>query len=285
MTLLALRTGRLAVDLAPEAGGSIARFTVAGSADVLRPATDRALTSQRGNDTACYPLVPYSNRIANGRFMFEGREIVVPANWPGVRHPMHGDGWSQPWTVVKSDARSATIVYEHDGRRGWPFRYRARQQFSLSEQALDAAISVENLEGHAVPAGLGLHPFFVREADCELFFRADNVWLADAEVLPTSRIVVPDAWDFEHGRRPDDVALDNCFADWDGEATIRWPGRGLSLAVEASQIFRQLVIYTPPGQPFFCAEPVSHANGAIGRTRLEAGATLAGTVSFKVFQQ
>jgi aldose 1-epimerase len=36
MTLLSPSTGRLAVDLAPSAGGSIARFTVDG-ADVLRP--------------------------------------------------------------------------------------------------------------------------------------------------------------------------------------------------------------------------------------------------------
>jgi aldose 1-epimerase len=274
VTLLLLRAGRLALEIDPEAGGSLARFAIDG-ADILRPG--------RGVQGACYPLVPYSNRIANGRFTFEGREIVVPSNWDGLRHPMHGDGWAGPWTVTRRDARRAEIVYEHD-RGGWPFGYRARQEFSLDEGALDVTISIENLEAHAVPAGLGLHPYFVREPDSELFFLADDVWLSDAEVLPTERIAVPDAWDFEHGQRPDDVALDNCFAGWEGVATIRWPGRGLRLALEASPIFRHLVIYTPPGRPFFCVEPVSHANGAIGQTRLASGATLAGTVSFKVFQ-
>ncbi len=273
MTLLLLQAGRLAVAIDPEAGGSLARFAADG-ADILRPGS--------GVQGACYPLVPYSNRIANGRFTFDGKDVVVPANWPGMRHPMHGDGWSHAWTVAKNDARSAAIAYEHDGRAGWPFRYRASQEFSLSETTLSTTISIENLEGHAVPAGLGLHPFLTRDADCELFFHADDVWLADAEVLPTKRIAVPDDWDFEHGRRPDDVALDNCFAGWDGRATVRWPARGLQVAVEASEIFRHLVVYTPPGRPFFCVEPVSHANGAIAGTRLEAGATLAGTVSFKV---
>src|SRR5271168_3325181 len=42
MTLLSLRTGRLGVDLAPSAGGSIARFTVDG-ADVLRPMSPEAV--------------------------------------------------------------------------------------------------------------------------------------------------------------------------------------------------------------------------------------------------
>ena len=275
MTLLALRTGQLAVDIDSEAGGSLARFTV-GGIDILRRG--------RGPQGSCYPLVPYSNRIANGRFTFEGQEIFVPPNWRGLRHPMHGDGWAHPWSVVRRDEYRAEIVYEHDDRRGWPFRYRARQTFFLNEHELVARVAVENLESRAVPAGLGLHPFFVRDPDCELLFHAEDVWLADAEVLPTRSVTVPEAWDFEHGRRPDDVALDNCFAGWNGRATLHWPSRNLRLDLGASSLFRHLVIYTPPGRPFFCVEPVSHANGAIGRTRLEAGATLAGVVSFRVFQ-
>jgi aldose 1-epimerase len=275
MTLLSLKSGKLAVDLAPAAGGGVARFTADG-ADILRPG--------EGVQGSCYPLVPFSNRIADGRFVFEGRQIAVPSNWPGQRHPMHGDGWSHAWAVVESSAKVAEIVYLHDGRSGWPFRYRASQRFRLNDDRLEIEIAVENRESYAVPAGLGLHPFFVREADCELFFHADEVWLTDAEVLPTELKVVPEEWEFEHGRRPDAVALDNCFAGWTGVATIRWPSRGLRLALQASEIFRHLVIYTPPGRSFFCAEPVSHASGAIGRTRLEAGATLSGTVLFSISQ-
>src|SRR5690349_7670983 len=62
MTLLLLRTGRLAVDLAPAAGGSLARFSC-GDFDVLRPMTAKAAVSGKGNQAALYPLVPYSNRI------------------------------------------------------------------------------------------------------------------------------------------------------------------------------------------------------------------------------
>ena len=121
MTLLSLRSGRLGLDLATQAGVSIARFTADGSIDLLRPATPEAVASGRGNDSSCYPLVPFSGRIANGRFVFDGSEIVLKPNWPGVRHPMHGDGWARPWRVARSDGHSADIVYEHDPREGWPF--------------------------------------------------------------------------------------------------------------------------------------------------------------------
>jgi aldose 1-epimerase len=284
MTLLALRTGRLGVDLAPAAGGSVARF-ICDDIDILRPMTADAIASGKGNDAALYPLVPYSNRIRDGRLLFEGEQFQLARNWPGIGHPMHGDGWAHRWDVVKSDAASAEITYQHERmaeRGGWPFRYRARQHYHLDQASLSIRISLENLEDRPVPAGIGLHPFYARDPDGTLTCRTRFVWCADAEVLPVERIAVPAAWDFTAGRRPDSIALDNCFDGWDGRATIAWPSRRLRLDVEASTPFRHLVIYTPPRHSFFCAEPVSHANGQVGLAVLGPGSTLAGTVVFRL---
>ena len=278
MTVLSLQAGRLAVDLAPAAGGSITRFAIAtagGSCDLLRPADAAAMAS--------YPLVPFSNRIANGRLVVDGEEFVLEPNWPGQRHPMHGDGWARPWRVARRDVDSAELVYEHDGRKGWPFRYRARQVFNLGEDGLAVGITIENLESRPVPAGLALHPFFPHDADTELACRVEGVWRADADVLSIDRIAVPPEWNFAVSRPIDGVVLDNCFDGWDGRATIRWPRRGLGLTLEATQPFRHLVIYVPKGRPHFCVEPVSHANGAVAQTSLPAGATLAGEILFRPF--
>lgn len=281
MTLLSLHAGRLAVDLASSAGGSIVRF-VADGIDVLRPASAEALSAGRGNESSCYPLVPFSNRIANGRLPFGGDTHTLKPNWPGIRHPMHGDGWSVAWQVERADARSAELLYEHDGCSGWPFRYRARQTFRLAEDALTVGMSIENLEPHATPAGLGLHPFFVRDADTMLACRTRQVWLADEEVLPTRLVAVPPNWDFAAASSVEAAApLDNCFEGWDGRATITWPGCRLRLRLEASDLFRCLVIFVPPGKPFFCVEPVSHANGQVTRTKLAAGARRAGEIVFR----
>lgn len=288
MTLLSLRAGRLEVDLAPRAGGSIARFSVDGRHDVLRrPPADtlaEATATSRGNAMACYPLLPFSNRIAGGRFRFDGQEIVLQRNWPGVGHPMHGDGWATAWQVERQEPRSAEIAYDHEATSdgGWPFAYRARQSFRLDEDRLTVRLSLENREARAVPAGIGLHPFFVRDQATDLQCRTRSVWLADAEVLPTARVAVPAGWDFGAGRRVGEVALDNCFEGWDGSARIAWPDRGLALEMSASEALRTLVIFTPPQRPFFCVEPVSHANGQIAATRLAAGDTIAGDVTFRL---
>lgn len=249
----------------------------------MRPmgAADRA--SGKGNNGAAYPLVPFSNRIANGRLVFGSETILLAPNWPGQAHPMHGDGWARAWTVERSNGGSAELVYVHDGKSGWPFRYRARQTFSIAGDRLEVRMSLQNLEARDVPAGLGLHPFFARDADCELRCSTAAVWHVDAEVLPTTRTAVPDEWDFSMSRRVDGIALDNCFEDWDGRAEIAWPSRGLGLAIEASQPFRHLVIFIPPGRPYFCVEPVSHASGRLGTTRLAAGAMLEGAIVFRPF--
>lgn len=280
MTSLSLRAGRLAVELAPQAGGSIARLRH-GDADLLRPMTEEARASGRGNEAACYPLVPFSNRIANGRLVYDGEEFKLEQNWPGVRHPMHGEGWARAWDVARRDSRSAELVHEHDAKKGWPFRYRAQLSFRLDEAGLTVKMAIENLENRAVPAGLGLHPFFTCDADSELAFRAAALWLGDEEVLPVERVAVPAEWDYARSRR---VApgLDNCFEDWDGRAAITWPSRGLKLELQASQPFGHAVVYTPANRPYFCVEPVSHVNGKVAEARLAPGATLAGEVAFRV---
>jgi aldose 1-epimerase len=280
MTSLSLRAGRLGVELAPQAGGSIARFRCDES-DLLRPMTAEARASGRGNEAACYPLVPFSNRIANGRLVFDGKEYRLEQNWPGVRHPMHGEGWARAWDVARHDGQSAELVHEHDGKKGWPFRYRAQLSFRLDDASLNVGMAIENLESRATPAGLGLHPFFTRDADSELAFRAAAVWPGDEEVLPTRRIAVPSEWDYSTSRKVE-PGLDNCFEDWDGRAVIGWPRRGLRLELEAGRPFRHAVVYTPPNRPYFCVEPVSHVNGKVAEARLASGATLAGEVAFRV---
>ena len=281
MNLLSLRAGGLAIDVAPSVGGSIARFACDG-VDLLRPMPGPSLAAGRGNDAAAYPMVPFAGRLPGGVLEHDGRHIVMAPNWPGQRHPMHGDGWAAAWRVETAGPAEAAIVYEHGGRSGWPLRYRARQAYRLAADSLAVSISVENLEPHAVPAGLGLHPFFVRDPDTTLRCAVRAAWRTDAEVLPVERIAVPSPWDFSSPRLIDPVALDNGFEGWDGTAVIAWPQRRRSIAMRASEPLRSLVIYSPPGRPYFCVEPQSHVPGALAQTHLAAGAVLAGDITFQV---
>ena len=68
--ILVLRHAGVQLILDAEHGGAIREFSC-GRRQVLRPAPSTA--SSDAIDLACFPMVPYVNRIAEGRFRFGGR--------------------------------------------------------------------------------------------------------------------------------------------------------------------------------------------------------------------
>src|SRR5262249_35779293 len=81
------------------------------------------------------------------------------------------------------------------------------------------------------------------------------------------------------GVRVDAIALDNCFTGWTGRAVVEWPEWGIRVAMTAEPPLGFLVVYTPPGRDFFCAEPVSHATDAVNLAaagRTDTGLVLLG---------
>jgi len=290
--LITLRAGGAGLVLAPAAGGAVARYWIDDgnrSMELLRPWTapgrgDRFLA-------AAFPLVPYSNRIRAGRFSFQGREVTLPLNRPPERHSIHGHGWQVSWTPLEVGQGEATLEYRH-AADSWPWTYLARQRFALGERSLSVELSLTN-EGDAVmPAGLGWHPYFVRTPRTTLTASVDAIWLTDDEVMPTTLSTPPPELDPTRGVKVDAVALDICFVGWRRRAVIERPEEGVRLIMTAEPPLDFLVVYTPPGRSFFCAEPVSHVTDAFnlaaagridtGTRSLEPGETLRAAVTLSV---
>jgi len=259
-----LAHGSAEAEVAPAGGGCLTAFrwhSGGGTIDWLRPATPRG--GFPPNAAACFPLVPYSNRIRDRRFHFAGREQHVAANFGTSPHSIHGHGWQRPWQVTAQDARSVTLAYRHDGS-DWPQPYRAEQRVALNgDGALAVSLAVTNEGGGPMPAGLGLHPYFPRTPRCRLTAAVKAMWATDAEVMPTALVAPPQGANPAAGLRPAEVALDNGFTGFAGRAVIDWPERAASLTLEADAALAFLVVYTPAGADFFCAEPVSHCTDAV----------------------
>src|SRR5512133_1201997 len=133
-TLIELNAGALRLQLAPAVGGSIARFDGTweaggrqGRVDWLRPATEAALAQRNPLAMASFPLVPFCNRIRNGRASFEGREIRFPPNHPAAPspHPLHGIGWQRVWNVEQAGPRDATLGLLEPATEAWPWGFAA----------------------------------------------------------------------------------------------------------------------------------------------------------------
>ena len=259
-----LRSGALGVVLAPQAGGAIGRFWLEQTRmaiELLRPASDRALARCDPWGMASFPLVPWSNRIREGRFTFGGRTISLAPNRPGDRHAIHGHGFQVAWTVAVLERAVAVLEHRH-APDAWPWAYRAVQRVALTPASLDLELTLTNQDDEPMPAGLGWHPYFPRTPETTLTARVGGLWLTDAEVLPLACVAPPPDRDPGQGLAVDRVALDNAFVGWDGKAIVAWPERRARLRLAVGGPLRTLVVYTPPGEVFFCAEPVSHMTDA-----------------------
>ncbi|HVW49592.1 MAG TPA: aldose 1-epimerase [Trinickia sp.] len=287
---LTLANGQLRVDLAPALGGGMTRFEWHGDGGQPTPIFRQCAQAQVDTDPnalACYPLVPYSNRIGGARFHFDGRKLAVPRNRTAEPLPIHGDGWLRAWRVAEHGATHATLTLERE--RAKPHAYRARLAYTLEDATLSVALSVENAGREALPFGLGLHPFLARDGDTRLSAAASGLWLPGPDWLPVRHVPAPPAWEFGVAYPLPDALVNHAFTHWSGRAAVVWPRKRLSLTIAADADY--YVLYTPPGEDFFCFEPVDHPINAVnlpggasahGMTVLAPGETLAREFRFTV---
>lgn len=253
MRPLVLRNGALHAEILPTFGAALARLDYLGAAGplpLLRPYAGQ--TPPRPNQMACFPLVPWSNRMAGG-FSFAGEQHAIAPNRDDDPYPMHGHGWQRPWEVLEASSTHAVLAFACAAA---PFTYLAQLTYSLEGQALVVTLAVTNQGERALPFGLGLHPWMARTPGTTLQAGAHQVWLAGADRLPKRAAAIPTAWSFATARGLPVEAIDNVFEGWDGTAHIAWPEHGLSLALVSD--YRYYIVYAPPGKDFFCLEPVDH---------------------------
>ncbi len=271
MSLIGLTAEDWRASVAPEQGGAILSLDWRGQ-PVFR-ATPEGATDML--ETACFPLVPYANRIADARFGFEGRDVRLTALARFAPHALHGDGWLNPWTVetASDDRVDMTLDWPGDvdaDGAGWPWPWRARQSVRLSEDGLEISLSVTNAGDTVMPAGLGLHPYFHKSPDSRLRLSATGVWLTDAREIP-DRLAPPDAVvDWSGGLALAEAPfVDHAYAGWTGEAVMEGDGRRVVLRGGAGSEWVQ--VYAPVGADFFCVEPVTHRPDVLNAPAGERG--------------
>jgi aldose 1-epimerase len=262
--MLTLTQGAAKADLYPEIGGSIGRWSIAGQ-DMLRRASPAAIATGDPLGMASFPLVPYSNRIANARFVWGGKDIALRPNFAPEPHAIHGVGWKRAWTVGDQQSNAVTLFLHHWGDPDWPWPFLAGQRITLTEDHLHLALTAWNLADHPVPLGFGHHPYCYA-AGASLRFGAQAVWSNGPDNLPDAEHCPPSAaFDFSASAAVDARRVDNCYAGVSGPAEVHWRDQPLGLVIEQSPSLPAAVVYIPEPPEVFCFEPVPHINDALNR--------------------
>ena len=263
---LKLQCGGWTASLRPGAGGCIASLRLHGT-EILRTMPD---ASDNALDAACFPLVPFCNRINQGRFSWQKTEVSLPANHPPEPHALHGFGWQEPWQAVLQTDWCCVLRHDHAGlgpapwRKPisiWPWAYMAEQHIELSPEGLSVRLSVTNRSNVPMPAGLGLHPYFRRSEDTRLRFCSSGMIMVGPDMIPNGDIAASNlSGDWEHGATLPGDLIDNSFVLWDGKALIEDAAGTIEISASGAPL---LHIYAPPDGKTLCLEPVTHAADAI----------------------
>lgn len=291
---ITLSSGAVSAVVEPAFGGRITAFRHGGK-DIFAPVpVDGSRDLSAPASCGCFPLVPWSNRIRDARLSLEGETFDLTVTEKPAGHAIHGHGLRRIW-IPETEGKTVRMHYAHEGGvQGWPWPYRAAQVISVDDDGMSVTLSVVNMGDGAMPAGLGLHPYFPRTSGMRVTLPVETAWPpTEADKFPAAGgHPVP----IEHDLRnpaPVPLGVDQGFGGWGKTATVAWPETGMALTMTGEGPLDHVVVYTPVHRDYFCIEPVTHAIDAAnmaenqglagtGHVMLAAGAEMSVTVRFTI---
>ena len=285
--------------LVPGAGGRISVLRLVrpggGVVDILHPYPEDFFDPIRWAKGGIYPLMPYSNRIAQATVQVHGEAVALEAHPDAAPHSLHGNAHALAWRLLRSDATSAVMTVDSPASAAWPWHYTARMHVGLMPGELRVAMEIRNTDTRTMPAGIGLHPYFRHRPEALIGYRAGMVWPPNAVFLPGAARP-PHADERYAPERPLPAGgLTDYVGGWDGVASVELhdaAGASVRLMIVADPVFGHLVVHRPDNLAYLCLEPVSHVADAFnlaargvadtGARLIAPGETMGGTIRFQL---
>jgi aldose 1-epimerase len=226
-----------------EVGGGVREYRV-GARPVLDPyPADLMCDGAHGA-----PLVPWPNRLADGKYRFDDVDYQVDISEPASNTAIHGFLRWRNWTLTAHSDSEVTAEIVLRPLAGYPFAIDVRVSYALDDAGLTVTTRAENIGPAAAPWAAGQHPYLSAGGpeqhldSCSLQFAANQRIDTDSRQLPIADVPVAGTeYDFHAPRVIGDLAMDFAFAelarDTDGRGWVRLTGvdgRHAELWVDAS---------------------------------------------------
>lgn len=212
-----------------EVGGGIREY-FAGDRPVLDPYPIDALCD--GAHGA--PLIPWPNRLADGRYRFDEVDYQVALTEPEKHNAIHGLLHWRPWSVRRHQQAQVTMGIRLNPLPGYPFLLDVQVEYALSDDGLRVSTTATNLSADPCPYGAGQHPYLSAGPglldECRLELAAEKRIVTDTErQLPVgTESVGGTRYDFRTGKSLRGIKVDYAFTglarDLSGRAWARLTG-------------------------------------------------------------
>lgn len=182
-----------------EAGAGIRSYTLDGVQVLAGYPPEQVCPSARGQW-----LVPWPNRIREGKYSYEGAEHVLPVQ---DGYAIHGLARWVPFQVLDQDAATIELGAVLPAQPGYPWTLEMRVRWELSAAGLSSRLTVRNLASAPAPFAAGAHPYLAAGGTLRELVDAADITVPAATRLTgegamlTERKAVDSGDDFRTARR------------------------------------------------------------------------------------
>jgi len=165
-------------------------------------------------------LSPWTNRLKDGRWWWNGIEHVVPVDDPEKGNSAsHGLVRWVPWTIVDEKPGRTVLATRLHPRPGYPFTVDFSIEYALTDSGLAIDLTAQNPTDTDTPVALGAHPYLrplgggsINEARLQI--PAGKRVLVDEDGQPrATKPVAGGIYDFRKSVEIGPLAINHAFTD------------------------------------------------------------------------
>ena len=130
-------------------------------------------------------LAPWPNRIAKGRYTYEGKDYQLEIR-DGLGNAIHGLVDEATAEVVETRAGFLKLATKVESDTAYPWNLLVEATFELTADELVVGYSVTNVGSGNAPVGIGTHPYFPFSDDTTIEVNAVAATVHGSDMLPVS---------------------------------------------------------------------------------------------------
>ncbi|WP_199432355.1 aldose 1-epimerase family protein [Qaidamihabitans albus] len=269
-----------------EIGSGAQRVTIAGVAATLLSwrvdGTELLLThaaDEVGDSYQGKTILPWPNRVAAGRYTFDGAEYQLAITEPARGAALHGlMNWVE-WEPVEHTGTRVRLRYVLHPQYGFPFLLHFQLTYTATPDGVSCTLEATNAGTRPAPFGAAYHPYLrlaERADDVVLDLPAASYYRTGEDLIPLGKEPVDGGlFDFRGGREVSGAVLDTAFTDLavdaDGTARVHLGApAGRTVELWADHTHRYLQVYTDdapgsgrPARAGITVEPMTCAPNAL----------------------